>query len=513
VSEPGTLLWFARHELRLAWRDWLAMMTGGRRRRRWGVAIGLALFAGFMHLVAIFTVAHYAGIAVDADKATLVGVTASALLSWCLMLSQAMESVTRAFYARADLDLILSSPITAARLFAVRIGAMALSVGLMAMLLASPFINVLTVLGGRRWLGAYGVVIAMAVTATALAVAVTIALFRLVGPKQTRLISQIAAAVIGAGFVIGVQIAAIFSYGSLSRIDFLQSATVLALAPDSDSLAWWPARAILGDATALAAILGVAFALFGAAILVFSAYFAGHVLAAAGVSHTATRQRRRRFRRASPLRVLRHKEWTLLRRDPWLASQSLMQLLYLVPPALLLWRSFADSTAAPALLVPVLIMAAGQLGGGLAWLAISGEDAPDLIAAAPVSARNVLVAKIEAVMGGIAMVFAPLLIAFALASRADALVATIGVFIAAAASTAIQLFFRTQAKRSHFRRRQTSSRMATLAEALSSTGWAAAGALAAAGTWFALMPGIFALAVLAAARSISPARAAVAASR
>jgi ABC-2 type transport system permease protein len=33
--------------------------------------------------------------------------------------------VTRAFYARADLDLILSSPVAARRLFAVRTGAIA----------------------------------------------------------------------------------------------------------------------------------------------------------------------------------------------------------------------------------------------------------------------------------------------------------------------------------------------------------------------------------------------------
>ena len=29
-ASPGTLTWFARHEFRLAWRDWLAMMTAGR---------------------------------------------------------------------------------------------------------------------------------------------------------------------------------------------------------------------------------------------------------------------------------------------------------------------------------------------------------------------------------------------------------------------------------------------------------------------------------------------------
>ena len=42
------------------------------------------------------------------------------------MLSQALESVTRAFYARSDLDLILSSPASARKIFAVRIAAIAL---------------------------------------------------------------------------------------------------------------------------------------------------------------------------------------------------------------------------------------------------------------------------------------------------------------------------------------------------------------------------------------------------
>ena len=50
-----------------------------------------------------------------------------------------------------------------------------------------------------------------------------------------------------------------------------------------------------------------------------------------------------------------------------------------IPPAVLLWRSFDDGNGAYQLLVPVLVMAAGQLAGGLSWLAISGEDAPDLV--------------------------------------------------------------------------------------------------------------------------------------
>ena len=93
-------------------------------------------------------VARFAEAALDPDKTTLVVVTGSALLSWSLMLSQAMESVTRAFYTRSDLDLLLSSPIAAAKAFAVRIAAIAISVMSMSLLLAAPFINVLALRGG-----------------------------------------------------------------------------------------------------------------------------------------------------------------------------------------------------------------------------------------------------------------------------------------------------------------------------------------------------------------------------
>jgi ABC-2 type transport system permease protein len=499
------MAWFARHELRLAWRDWLAMMTAGGRTRARTLAIVLLGLAVVMHVVAFSMVARFSAVALDPDKTTLVVVSGSALLSWSLMLSQAMESVTRAFYTRSDLDLLLSSPIASAKAFAVRIAAIAVSVMSMSALLASPFINVLAALGGARWLMAYVAVAALGAAAVALAALLTTALFRMIGPKRTRLVAQIVAAVIGAGFVIGLQLAANVSHGTLSRLAILASQPIVGIAPDAGSFVWWPARALLGDAVAVAGVLGAGLVLLGVCVLVVAPRFADCAIAAAGAVPTATRQRGARgFRGASPAAVLRRKEWTLLRRDPWLMSQTLMQLLYLLPPAFLLWRGFGGEGASQILLVPVLVMAAGQLAGGLAWLAISGEDAPELVATAPLAAAKILRAKIEAVMGSILMVFAPFIVALALIAPFCALVAGIGIAIAAASATQIQLCFRAQAKRSHFRRRQTSSRVATFAEALVSIAWAATAALAAAGTTLAAMPGVVAVGILASAHLFGP---------
>src|SRR5947209_13915190 len=502
---PGSLTWFANHELRLAWRDFLSMMTAGRRGRERIVALALTIFIVFAHVLAWFFVARYVDVGTEPDKPALVVMTGSVLLAWSLLMSQAMESVTRAFYARSDRDLILSSPAAARTFFAVRMAAMALGIIVMASLLGAPLINVLIAHGGARWLGAYGVVVAMGATSAAGAVAVTVLLFRLIGPKRTRLAAQIVAAVIAAVFIIGLQVAAILSQGTLSRMVFLESDTLVALVPEVDSLVWWPARAALGDVAALTVVLGGSLVLLGAAILIFSARFGDHAIAASSVAVSGARQAARSgFRARSAARVLRQKEWTLLARDPWLISQTLMQMLYLLPPALLLWRSYGEGTGALVVLVPVLVMAAGQLAGGLAWLAISGEDAPDLVATAPIPRTLIVRAKIEAVLGAIAIAFAPFIAALAFLSVFGAVAAALGIFAAAAAAAAVQFFFRKQATRRYFRHRQTASRFATFAEAFSSISWAASAAIAVGGSWLALFPAGIGLAILLTARWMSP---------
>src|SRR5437660_8178070 len=247
MSSDAALTWFARHELRLAWREWLAMMTGGRRRRKRAVAIGLIVFAAFMHIPAWAVIGRFADLRLPLDKSSLIVISATIFLAWALMLSQAVESVTRVFYARADLDLIVSSPVKLTNIFSVRIAAIALQVTAMALLLSTPFVDVLVFGGGPRWFAVFGVVIASGLSAAAVAIGITVLLFRLIGPSRTRLVAQILAAIIGAGFVLALQVAAILSYGTLSRFTVLTSDAAAAYAPGPDSPLWWPARAAIGD--------------------------------------------------------------------------------------------------------------------------------------------------------------------------------------------------------------------------------------------------------------------------
>ncbi|MBP0649853.1 hypothetical protein J8J40_22670, partial [Mycobacterium tuberculosis] len=134
----------------------------------------------------------------------------------------------------------------------------AVSSGLLASLIAGPFVNILLLHGGWRWLAAYGVIWALAAVAAAAAVVLATGLFRTVGPRRTRTVAQIAAAVVGAAFVIGIQVVSILSYGQFARVSST-AAAVFAAAPEPSApgaaLLYAPARAALGDPAALAAVL------------------------------------------------------------------------------------------------------------------------------------------------------------------------------------------------------------------------------------------------------------------
>lgn len=506
MSASRSWLWLASHEGRLAVRDLHHLMTAGGRWRIQNVVITFVLLALGLHLIAFGIVAPHAGMTLEVGTRGFTSITGSLLLTFFLLLSQSLEHVTRLFYGRGDLDLFRSSPAPLRRVFVIRVLAIAASSVTMSLVVAFPAINVLALLGGLRWFTALGVAIAVAVATAGMALVLASLLFDLLGPRRTRFAAQVASAIVGSAFIIGVQAVAILSIGTLSPRDFFDSDLVLSHMPPPDSALWIPARAVLGSAPDLAlTILGAA-AILIVPMVLLSGRLGDYAIATASVSHGGQRTAwgTRLFRTASPRQLLQRKEWILLLRDPWLASQTLMQLLYLIPAGLLLWRFYGDSRGALIVLAPVLTMAAGQLGGGLAWLAISGEDAPDLIATAPVSPAYNLTAKIEAVLIAVFAIFTPFLIGIFTHSWGMALIIASAILLAAGSSTLIQIWFRSQARRRYFRRRQTSSRIATFAEAFSSVAWAAAAALGCNQSWYAIAPAVVAMLVLAGTWSIRP---------
>jgi len=452
------------------------MITGGKPHRVVAVAlIVLSLIVGAHWFVAfVLKPATVGGLAVN--KQLLLVISGSLVLLFSLMFSQAIESVTRAYYARSDLDLILSSPAPSHRLFEVRTMVLGVQTVLLSLLIASPVINVLMVLDGVHWIATYGVLIALGFLATALSTLLTLGLFRWVGMSRTRLIAQIVAAIVGAGFVIVLQIVAIMFGQGFGRLSFFMSPETVAASPEISSYAWLLSNAAMGKvwpAVTIIAGCGLVFFL----TLHFSARrFAEDVLAAAGAHETKLDEKPFiGFRKQNNLRaVLRRKEWSLLKRDPWLISQTLQQLLYLMPPAFMLWFHYGQGDGIFYVVIPVIVMAAGQLSGGLAWVTISGEDAHELIDTSPIAAKTVLRAKVEAVLSIIGIILIPFIVALSFFSLKVVVAMVLGVACASTCAVTIQLWFRSQSKRSLFRRRQVSSKAATLCEAFVSILWAAA---------------------------------------
>ena len=148
----------AHHELRLAWRDWLSMMTAGRRRRvRTSWRSRLMIFVIFMHFSPIRLSSRSPTSRHDPDKTTLVVITGSAA---AVLVADDVAGdgigdarVLRALRPRSD-------PFLAGRGAADlrgshrHDGALDRPDGGAA---GAPFINVLVARGGARWLGAYGV--------------------------------------------------------------------------------------------------------------------------------------------------------------------------------------------------------------------------------------------------------------------------------------------------------------------------------------------------------------------
>ncbi|MCQ8780703.1 permease [Mangrovibrevibacter kandeliae] len=494
---PGGVLWFFGHDLRLAIRDRV------RAGRGWRMALALLPLVAAMHLVGLWVAGALPDptVGTPAERHFAAVLITFFLVSLFFMLAaQAVESVARAIFVRGDLDLILASPVPPRRLFAARMAATSVTTLWLGGFLVLPIADVLVFQRGWPWASAFGVLLSLAFAASALAVTVTYLLFRGFGARRTRLLAQVAAAVIGAVTVVGAQVPFILHFGSLSVAGHLSDPWVLSGLPGPGSLVWVPSRAVHGDWGVLAGLLAVSAGLLGAAVLATAPGFAEMATAAVGME---TGQRRRRPSRvalrlpASPRSALRAKELRLILRDPWLLSQSLTQILYLLPPALLLWQSFGNAAGAGPLLVPVLVMATSQLAGGLAWLALSAEDAPDLVSTAPVGRGGALHAKVEAVLVAVGAVAAPLILLLALDDGRAALVAILFVALGVASNCFVQTVHRRPASRSAFRRRQHASRLATLCETIMSIGWAGAASLTVAGSPLAAFPAGVVLVLLA----------------
>ncbi len=384
---PGSVPWLMRHEMRLYWRSSKQLIS----------ITFIVIIQVLLHLIAlgIALATQMAGGRSIPQSVALLLITMGLGFSLLIMTSRSLAAAIQALYTRGDLDLLLSSPLAPNSIVAVRAAAIALGVTLEFAMLLWPFANVFVLFGRFEWLKAYVLLPSIAMLATSLALVLMIALFRLLGPRRTRVFVQVAAAVIGMSFVLVSQVPNAMRKGGPAAA---RGNPFRDLQAHLEGPLWIPAQQVLNG---FLPTIGLAVAC--AAILVFTVRSVGHRFIdastlVAGVSKggpTRAKSGALQFR-TGLRRVLITKELRLIARDPWLLTQLLGQFVFLVPVGLVLWRGGAQSGIPWTWLTIIFIV--GSTASGLAWLTVSAEDAPEFLASSPVPARTLIRAKVEAAL-------------------------------------------------------------------------------------------------------------------
>lgn len=408
---PGSAGWLLRHELRLAWYNASSSKSkGGVRRPGFGTIATIALVWLALHVVGWFVMGNLGRMA-SSDPRVLLVVSAMLLASATFMLSSAIKSSVLTLFERGDLDLLLSSPLPSRSIFTVRLAGVATSTAGIHLFFLAPFAHAALLHGQARWMGVYPALISIAVLCACGAMLMTLGLVRLIGARRTRVLAQVIGALAGALLVIASQSYSLFAdrwqgRGQEILRGMLEHDGMLS----ADSMLWLPARALMGEGGPVLALAALALVAYAITARQTHRFFTVGLQLSASTGATAPAKNasapRPRFGR-SLFHTVVLKEWRLIVRDPHLISQVLLQLLYLVPLCFVVFRD--NGVHVPAIGAGLTLLAS-SLTASLAWIALSAEDAPDLLLVSPASARALRRAKLAAaVMPVLLLVGLPLL--------------------------------------------------------------------------------------------------------
>ncbi len=479
MFKPGSVMWLLGHELRLTWRNFLARTAGPVRIGLRILLLGLLLWGGYWVAQAISDVNPNFG----PIPLTVVGAIFLLLLSF--MIAQALMLITEAIYQRGDIDLLLASPLPPWRILLVRMAAIAINVATLYLALAGAVFVWLPVFGGWQWMEFAPSVLALSLFATGLALFLAQVLFRVLGPRTTRVAAQILASLIGAAFFLAMQSQ---NYVPPQERAEMYRNLLIHLAPvlgDETSPLSLPARAAFGRPVEFAAWIAICVSVYLVAVWWFSARFIANASAIAGLGGGKRRlDARVRETRGGVQASLVRKEWRLIVRDPLLLSQILLPILYFIPLFFVFGTRFQreglNQYALPGF-AAAFVLIATTLAASLAWITVSAEDAPDLIAAAPVSRDQIERAKATAAAGPvIVMMLAPAVIA-SLADVPAGFWLMLGAAGAIVSACLIAIWYQKPGTRKNFRRRTRAGFFVTVGQVFITFCWVGATGLAVAG--------------------------------
>ncbi len=493
---PGSFAWLLAHDVRLNWRRFADMLGGASPR----LLIAIFLAGGVALHLAAWPVVKWLSPHIHGSETQIAPLAALIVCTFSWMVAQSLFGATRALFDRGDLDLLLGSPLPAQRVFAAKAAGIAASTFGSIAFLTLPIANAGALIDRPAWLGLYPALIALALIAAALGIGLAIVLFFLFGPRRARVYTQMTGAVIGGAFILAAQVVAMLPAALRTAIvDWFEGA---GQPQDSGThgLLSLPINAVRGDTGAMILLVAAGMLLFALTVRGFGERFGRASLAAVGTPSGGHHDTKSNARFRSGLgRNLRRKEWRLLARDPSLFAQLGLQIIYTIPIAVVLLHN--ESLPAALALAPTIVVVAAQVAASLAWITVSGEDAPELIASAPVALASVDRAKLSAVALPVVAIVALPLAGLAMVSLPSAMVAAL--FAAAAAtSTALLNFWHPMpGNRRGMLRRHSQSKLIGLVEHGLAVLWAIAIVLAMIGTVFTALPIAVAGAVLLFCRS------------
>jgi ABC-2 type transport system permease protein len=477
----GGFLWLLGFEGKLALRAWRSSKTMSMWARigLFGLVAVVALATGYGAAFVLSSLSPQPSFSALSVIVTSLGL---ALIA-SLMMSQALLAATELVYSRRDLDLLFSSPVSPWSVMMARACGLVVTVALLylavvaALLVWAPFMDM-----GRWWVLAPGV-FGLALWMTALGLLLAKALLGWIGLRNTRVVGQILAALIGASIFLASQSTNFMPQSERDAHWRSMAERMLSTEIDAAHPLWIPARATLGDPIAMALFLGLGLIVFLAAAFWFSRGFVADAAAAAALGAPKRRDtgRVKRLHGGLTMAVIR-KEWRLLRRDPLLLSQVGLQIVYLLPLMFVLWSAAArggeEGSAMSILLGSAFVVLAAMLGGSLAWITASAEDAPELIAAAPVTRSRVELGKLIAAVTPVILVMLIPAAAMAMNTPIHALYVMLGATAAATSAALIGIWHQTPAIRREFSRQRKTSWVASIGQTLVATAWSGATALA-----------------------------------
>lgn len=472
--------WLLRNELRLWWRK----VTSAKGFWIWVVVLGLIGFSVLSLLWLGLSSLRLETASMSSTDLPAVAVWSAIALCFAIFLfafNQAVSESVIVLFERGDLDLLLSSPLSSRVIFAVRLLSVALTVFIGFCLFAVPASLVAVLIGFPQLLGIYPALIGICLIATSLGMLLTLGLVRLIGAKRARTWAQILNLVTTLVVLLGFQLPNFLQTSDFNTDNVLGTVQSW-VAPGSplesslgvESPIWFLARTLWLEpgAVAMTAIVSSAIALL--TILTLSQTFIQ------GTQQPITRKRRARADIGTTIqggfnRVVLAKEWRMMRRSPYLISQTALQILLVLPLTWVILQGGNDNFSidrAASFATPFL---GGQLTYAFTYVCLSGEEAADLLKSSPVAGSILRRRKQLAALAPVWLLLSPIfaLLIWQNHTWIPGLVATIG---ASGCASFLRLWnARPVPRKEMFRQRQLGKTDFLLGFFESSSTWAWAG--------------------------------------